>query len=586
VVGLVGSFFWAKSVVTNFLSFLLFCLYNAVDVSIIVVIMYIDIAKSGKYKRVLLRESYRENGKVKKRTVANISHCQDEVVMALQIALRNVDKMEAVLNGQVEAGLCHGKSVGAVFTAVEIARRIGIAESLGRGRQADLAFWQIVARLIEQGSRLSAVRLGEVHALAEAIGLEKGFCEDDLYKNLAWLADNQEKIEDRLFKNSKNSRKDHAEQIDLFLYDVTSSYLEGTHNELGAYGYNRDGKKGKMQIVIGLLCDKKGEPVSVQVFSGNTSDVTTFGDQIKKVATRFGCQRVTFVGDRGMIKSAQKADLAGADFNYITALTRKQIESLEKKGVIQLGLFDEKLCEVEKDSQRYILRRNPCRAEDIAETRSSKKESIAKLVRKKNEYLSEHPGAKVEIALRDINQKIEKLNCSWLRVESQGREIVILTDADMLMELSRLDGCYVITTNLPAAVISAEDAHACYKDLSKVERAFRESKTGHLELRPIYVRTEKSTRGHVFVVMLAYLLRRELERAWDKIDVTMEEGLNCLATLSSVEMCQANGVAIERVPAPQGLCGKLLDALKLSLPDKIFRRKLKVSTKTKTRKRT
>jgi len=570
-------------VVTNFYLILYFSLYNVANTVIMVVIMYVDISKSGKYKRVLLRESYRENGKVKKRTVANISHCQGEVVMALQIALRNVDKMPDVLSGQAEVELCHGKSVGAVFAAVEIARRIGIVESLGRGRQADLALWQIVARLIEQGSRLSAVRMGEVHALAEAIGLEKGFCEDDLYKNLAWLAENQAKIEDRLFKNSQKGQAD--KQIDLFLYDVTSSYLEGTHNELGAYGYNRDGKKGKMQIVIGLLCDKKGEPVSVQVFSGNTSDVTTFGDQIKKVATRFGCRRVTFVGDRGMIKSTQKADLEGVNFNYITALTRKQIETLEKNGVIQLGLFDENLCEVEKDSQRYILRRNPCRAEDIAKTRSSKEESIEKLVRKKNEYLSEHPGAKVETALRDINQKIEKLNCSWLSVESKSREIVLLTDADILMRLSRFDGCYVITTNLPAAVISAEDAHACYKDLSKVERAFRESKTGHLELRPIYVRTEKSTRGHVFVVMLAYLLRRELERAWDKIDVTMEEGLGCLATLSSVELYQADGVAIERIPAPQGLCGKLLDALKYSLPDKIIRRKLNVSTKIKTRKR-
>jgi len=549
------------------------------NTAIIVVIMYVDISKSGKYKRVLLRESYRENGKVKKRTVANISHCQDDVVTALQVALRNVDKMPDVLNGQADVGLCHGKSVGAVFAAVEIARRIGIVKALGRCRQADLGLWQIVARLIEQGSRLSAVRLHEVHALVEAIGLRKGFSENDLYKNLAWLADNQAKIEDCLFKNHAD------EQIDLFLYDVTSSYLEGTHNELGAYGYNRDGKKGKMQIVIGLLCDKKGEPVSVQVFSGNTSDVTTFGDQIKKVATRFGCRRVTFVGDRGMIKSTQKADLEGVNFNYITALTRKQIETLEKKGVIQLGMFDENLCEVEKDSQRYILRRNPYRAEDIAATRSSKEDSIGKLVRKKNEYLSKHSGAKVEIALRDINQKIERLNCSWLSAGSKSREIVLLTDADLLIELSRLDGCYVITTNLPAAVISAKEAHGCYKDLSKVERAFRESKTGHLELRPIYVRTEKSTRGHVFVVMLAYLLRRELERAWDKIDVTMEEGLSCLATLSSVEMCHADGVTVERIPAPKGLCAKLLDALKYSLPAKIVRRRLKVSTKTKIRKR-
>jgi transposase len=552
-------------------------------IAIIVVIMYVDISKSGKYKRVLLRESYREDGKVKKRTVANISHCTDEVVLALQFALRNADKMPDILSGQAKRRLCHGKSVGAVFAAVEIARRIGIAKSLGSGRQADLALWQIIARLIEQGSRLSSVRLGEVHALAEAIGLEKGFCEDDLYKNLTWLADNQAKIEDSLFAFSRKDCSD--KQLDLFLYDVTSSYLEGTHNALAAYGYNRDGKKGKMQIVIGLLCDKRGEPVSVQVFSGNTSDVTTFSDQIKKVATRFGCKRVTFVGDRGMIKSAQKAGLAEVDFNYITALTRKQIETLEKRGVIQLDLFDENLCEIEKDSQRYILRRNPCRADEIAATRSSKELVIRRLVRNKNNYLSEHSRAKTAVALREINQKIEKLNCKWLSIDSSAQKLVLSTDAAVLAELARLDGCYVITTDLPTTAISAEEAHKCYKDLSKVERAFRQSKTGHLELRPIYVRTEKSTRGHVFVVMLAYLLRRQLELAWDKIDVTMQEGLNCLATLSTVQICQADGITIEQIPAPQGLCARLLDALEYSLPEKIISRKLKVSTKTKTRKR-
>lgn len=546
----------------------------------ILVVMYVDISKSGRSRRVLLRESYREDGKVKKRTIANISNCSDESVAILQFALRNSDKLPEVISDQAELDISHGKSVGAVLVAAEIASRTSLTQSLGSGRQPDLALWQIIARLIDQGSRLSAVRLHQTHALAEAIGLEKGFCEDDLYKNLAWLADNQAEIEDRLFKAR------HAEEkVDLFLYDVTSSYLEGTHNELGNYGYNRDGKKGKMQIVIGLLCDQKGDPVSVQVFSGNTSDVTTFSDQIKKVADRFGCKRITFVGDRGMIKSGQKEELTESGFSYITALTRNQIETLEKNGVIQLGLFDEKLCEVEKDNLRYILRRNPCRADDIAVTRSSKEAKIKTLIQKKNEYLTEHPKAKVETALREINAKIEKLNCKWLDIKTEDQKITLFIDTDILTEISRLDGCYVITTNLPADAVTTQQAHAYYKDLSKVERAFRESKTGHLELRPIHVRKEKSTRGHVFVVMLAYLLRRQLERAWEKVDVTMEEGLNCLATLSSVDMCLAGEIKIEQIPKPQGLCEKLLDALKFTLPTKIIRSKLNVSTKVKTRKR-
>ena len=541
--------------------------------------MYVDISKSGRNRRVLLRESYRERGKVKKRTLANISNCSDESIAILQMALRHSDQLPELLSGPAEIEMSHGKSVGAVFVAAEIARRSGIASSLGSGREADLALWQIIARLIDQGSRLSAVRLHQTHALAEAIGLKKGFNEEALYKNLAWLAEHQAEIEDRLFQAR------HAdEKLDLFLYDVTSSYLEGSHNELGSYGYNRDGKKGKLQIVIGLLCDQKGDPVSVQVFTGNTSDVTTFSDQVKKVADRFGCESITFVGDRGMIKSGQKEQLSEAGFNYITALTRKQIETLENKGVIQLGLFDEELCEVEKDNLRYFLRRNPYRAADIAATRSSKEDAVQKLIAKKNDYLTEHPKAKVETALREINDKIKKLNCKWLTLEAQEREITLLVDDDMLTELSRLDGCYVITTDLSADAITAQQAHAYYKDLSKVERAFRESKTGHLELRPIHVRKESSTRGHVFVVMLAYLLRRELERAWEKIDVTMEEGLDALATLSSINMGLAGEIKIERIPKPKGLCEKLLNALKFTLPTKIIRSKLNVSTKVKTRK--
>jgi len=541
--------------------------------------MHIDISKNSKYRRALLRESYREDGKVKKRTIANLSKCTDEVIDALQFALKNAGRLSS-LSDMSQVEISHGKSVGAAFTAVEIARRTGVIEALGSDKQGKLALWQIAGRLINQGSRLSAVRLHQTHALAEAIGIEKGFNEDDLYKNLAWLAENQDVIEDSLFKNRYQGQK-----VDMFLYDVTSSYLEGNCNQLAAYGYNRDGKKGKMQIVIGMLCDNAGEPVSAQVFSGNTSDVSTFSDQVRKTADRFDCRRVTFVGDRGMIKSAQKEQLEQADFSYITALTRKQIETLEKKGVIDRSLFDDEICEVETDGLRYILRRNPCRAYDIAQTRESKQSKIEKLVKDKNQYLADHPRASVDVAIKHINERIEKLGCKWLGVQAADRGITLSVDCDMLKELSRFDGCYVITTNLPAEAATAQQVHEHYKDLAKVERAFRESKTGHLELRPIYVRTEASTRGHVFVVMLAYLLRRYLEKAWDKIDVTMEEGLNCLSTLSSVGICQAGGVKIEQIPTPTGLCGELLDALNFTLPDKIVSKKVNVSTKTKTRKR-
>jgi len=547
--------------------------------------MYVDIAQTKKYRRVLLRESYREDGKVKKRTVANISHCPEEIITTLQLALKNPTAVNNLLSGESvpEPTLEHGKSVGAVFAIAELAKRIGLRSALGKSKDSEMALWQIVTRLIEQGSRLSSVRMQQTHALAEAIDLKKGFCEDDLYKNLAWLAKNQNKIEDRLFRRYQKDCG--TEEIDFFLYDVTSSYLEGTQNELGKYGYNRDGKKGKLQIVIGLLCDIKGRPVSVQVFTGNTSDVTTFADQIKKVANRFKCQKVTLVGDRGMIKSVQKEDLLSCDFNYITAMTRKQIETLEKHKIIQIGLFDKKLCEVSLDDQRYILRRNPIRAQEIQATRTSKEDSIKKFINKSNKYLEEHPRAKVETVLKKLNEKISKLNCKWLIPIQVNRTIGVETDLKILENLNRLDGCYIITTNIPQEDITKEDAHACYKSLAKVERAFRESKTGHLELRPIFVRKDSSTRGHVFVVMLAYLLRQELEKAWKSIDVTVEEGLACLSSISSVNVSTISGLYIEKVPRPSGLSKELLDALSVSLPETIVRSNVVVSTRVKLKKR-
>jgi transposase len=179
-----------------------------------------------------------------------------------------------------------------------------------------------------------------VHAACDVLGIRRGFEENDLYESLTWLCQHQEQIERRLFAARRAQRKP-----ELFLYDVTSSYLEGDGNALGAYGYNRDGKKGKKQIVIGLLCDEEGTPVSTEVFRGNTQDPKTFGAQVHKASQRFGCERVTFVGDRGMIKSGQIEELSQAGFRYI-AITKPQIDTLLSGGVLQMALFDDSLCEV------------------------------------------------------------------------------------------------------------------------------------------------------------------------------------------------------------------------------------------------
>lgn len=408
--------------------------------------------------------------------------------------------------------------------------------------------------------------------------MTRGFDENDLYENLRWIAENQQKIEGRLFKVR------HGEVTpELFLYDVTSSYLEGDKNELGEYGYNRDKKKGKKQIVIGLLCDASGEPVSTEVFVGNTQDLATFSSQVHKASERFGCKRVTFVGDRGMIKSAQVKELSEMGFSYITAVSKPQIEMLLKQEVIQLGLFDETLCEVEREGVRYILRRNPMRVDEMAKSREKKMGHIRAFVEKLNVYLGEHPKASIEIAQRKVEEKILRLNAGkWLKAKVEERKLQLVMDDAAMLEVSRLDGCYVIQTDLPKTALDAQSVHARYKDLAFVETAFRTCKTALLEVRPVHVRKEASTRGHVVVVMLAYLIVRKLREAWSKIDLTVEEGLEHLKTLCSMILTvKESGASCIKLPEPREQSKQLLEALGLRLPPAIRHRNVAVVTRKK-----
>jgi len=284
-------------------------------------------SKSGKkiYRSILLRESYREEGKVRKRTIANLSNCTPQEIEAIKLALSHKDDLSALGTLSESVELQEGLSVGAVWSVYQVAKELGIEEALGKGFEGKLALWQVMARVIDQGSRLSAVRLARVHAAGDVLDMKRGFDENNLYDNLAWLSENQEEIERKLFELRRGDKRPK-----LFLYDVTSSYLEGERNYFGEYGYNRDGKKGKKQIVIGLLCDEYGEPVSTEVFRGNTQDPQTFGPQVRKVAERFGCKDVTIVGDRGMIKTLQIERLPEG-FHYITAITKPQYRVVDKK---------------------------------------------------------------------------------------------------------------------------------------------------------------------------------------------------------------------------------------------------------------
>jgi transposase len=523
-------------------------------------------SKSGQpYVCTLLRESYREGGVVKNRTIANLSHCKPEEIAALRLALQHKNNLAKLGSIEESVRLQEGLSVGAVWTVYTVAKRLGIEKALGTERAGKLALWQVMARAIDQGSRLSAVRLAQAHAACDVLGLSQGFDENDLYDNLGWLKEHQAEIEQRLF-NTRQKEKE--KKTELFLYDVTSSYFEGMCNVLGYWGYNRDGKKGKKQVVVGLLCDELGEPVSVEVFRGNTSDLKTFANQVAKVAHRFRCQRVTMVGDRGMIKSAQIELLKDVEgFYYITALSKPQIETLIHGGVVQLSWFDETICEVESDGVRYVLRRNPQRVEDLKLSRQDKRASAARLLEKKNSYLAEHSRAKVQVAQREVASKIVQLKLDgWLKVQAAGRQLRLEEDSQALAEESRLDGCYVVKSDLPKQYADAQTVHDRYKDLALVEQAFRTSKTAHLEMRPWYVRIERNTRGHALVVMLAYLIVRHLRQAWADLDLTVEEGLEQLTTLCSTQILVKGQVRCNQIPSPRDLSQKLLSAADIRLP--------------------
>ena len=524
------------------------------------------------YTRYLIRDSHLENGKVKHRTIANISKCSPEEIQAIKLALKYKENISDILMDKNEIVSKQGLSIGSVYTLNRVAQDLSIVKALGNSDMAKLSLWMILARLIEPGSRMANVRLAQRHAAVSILNLPD-FNEDVLYRAMDWIESHQRIIEKRLF----NSRYGEKKPV-LYLYDVTSSYLEGLKNEFADYGYNRDKKKGKMQIVIGLLTDDDGWPISIEVFHGNTNDVKTFTSQIRKLADEFGCESVTMVCDRGMIKSEQIADLDNEKFYYITATTKPQMESLLKQGVIQTELFTEKLCEIIHENTRHILRRNPVRAKEIQDSRNRKIRNIAD---DRNKYLSEHPKADVSTATAFVNERIEKLKVSGFTViETKDRLLTVKIDEKLLKEESYLDGCYVIRSNLPIDQANMDTIHQRYKDLSNVEWAFRTMKSDTIELRPIHVRKKPRKRAHVFIAMLSYIIEKHLREKWIDLNITVEEGIHELSSINCITV-QVGAVKYNSIPKPRKLGSDLMSALGVTLPNAIPNREITVATRKK-----
>jgi transposase len=470
--------------------------------------MYIEsIPNRNSPPAILLRESYRDADKIKKRTIANLSDWPTEIVEGLRTLLKGGKvapaDQESII---VRRALPHGH-VAAVLGTL---RNIGLDRMLAppRNRCRDLVIAMIVARLIAPVSKLATARMLDPLTASSSLGEVLGLGpvdEDELYVALDWLGERQEAIEKAL------ARK-HLHDGTLVLYDVSSSYVEGRCCELARLGYNRDGKKGKLQIVYGLLCAADGCPVAIEVFEGDTGDPRTLAAQIDKVKKRFALERVALVGDRGMITQARlDAEIAPAGLDWITALRAPAIRTLVEAGALQMSLFDQRdmaaITSPDYPGERLIVCRNP----DLARERTRKREDllaateadlavIAAAVRRARNPLRGEAEIALKVGAVVNRHKVAKhfeLSIGEASFSFHRKTEAITAEA-------ALDGIYVVRTNLPKKLLDDAATVGAYKSLARVERAFRSLKTVDIHLRPIFHWTTPRVRAHVLLCMLAY----------------------------------------------------------------------------------
>ena len=480
--------------------------------------MYVAVIPNrGSPPAILLREGYREAGKTKNRTLANLSHWSTERIEQLRAVLRGERLLPAADAVEIVRALPHGHVLAAVTTA----RRIDLTALLPHRmpqRKRDLAVGLIIARMLDPAAKLATARMLDPstasHSLGEALGLG-GVTAKEIYATLDWLGSEQSFIETTLARR-------HLKNGALLLYDVTSTYLEGRCCELARHGYSRDHRRDRPQLVIGLLCAADGCPVAVEVFEGNTADPMTLSAQIDKLKQRFRLQRVVMVGDRGMLTDARiEQTLRPAGLDWITALRAPAIKALAAEGgPVQPTLFDRRdMAEItspDYPGERLVVCKNPLLAEERA--------------RKRDELL-----AATERDLARIRSRVQRTRNPLRGAAAIGQALgavfgqrkmakhfdIAITDDTFSFSRNQaaiaaeaaLDGIYVVRTNLPAAQSDAAATVRAYKSLAVVERAFRSMKTVDLELRPVYHWTAPRVRAHVLLCMLAYYLEWHMRRS-------------------------------------------------------------------------
>jgi hypothetical protein len=462
------------------------------------------------YERHLLRRSYREAGKVRKQTLANLSHLPPEAISALRAVLAGKTLVEA--DGAVELvrALPHGHAA-AVHA---MAGRLGFPALLGPpGPARDLAYALVISRVLRPASKLSTASWWDDVTLGPDLGVA-GASTDDAYAAMDWLVSRQDDIEKQLAAR-------HLHEGGIAMFDLSSSWVEGSCCELAAYGHSRDAKKGKAQIEYGLLTDSGGRPVAVRVFTGNTGDPKTFPEAVDAIRGTFALKQMIMVGDRGMITSARIKDLRKLDgMAWITCLRAPAIKKLmADDGPLQLSLFDEQdLAEITSDDfpgERLIACRNPV----LAGERARKRQDLLAATEAELDKIAARVAAgrlkdadKIGLAAGKVINK-RKMAKHFILDIAEGR-ISWQRDQASIGAEALTDGIYVIRTPVPAETLDAAGSVAAYKGLSRLERDFRSIKADDLDLRPIFHRIEDRVRAHVLICMLACYLTWHLRRAW------------------------------------------------------------------------
>ena len=517
--------------------------------------------KDKTYHAHLLCHSYREGARVRKETVGNLSHLPAPIIDLIRRALRE-ETLVPVDQFEVVRSRAHGDGQ-AVLTAMD---RLGVSRLLSTRREpeGELVSAMIAARIIAPHTKLATTRWWQTQTVAEHFGVGDA-SEDDLYAAMDWLLERQDRIETRLAAR-------HLAPGGLVLYDVSSSYFEGTTCPLAKRGYNRDGKVNKLQVNYGLVTDGRGCPVAISVFEGNVSDTKTLLPQVQQLRERFGIHDVVLVGDRGMIAQTSIDVLTTMDgLDWITALKTPQIRTLLTDGALQLGLFDERnliaLTHPAYPGERLIACRNPVLAARRAHTRQALvAATTVALERIQRRVASGRLRGRAEIGLcvgRVINQyKVAK------------HFTVTITDTALTWALrtarmateAALDGIYVIRTSVPATTLSADDAVRRYKSLSQVERAFRSLKTIDLHVRPIHHRLADRVRSHIFLCMLAYYVEWHMREAWRPL-MFADEDQQAKATRDPVAPAKRSAAANQKAASRQLADGTPVHSFRTLLHD-------------------